>query len=363
MSTKYQIFISSTFKDLHQERRAVIEAVLDLGHIPSGMEIFPAADVEQFRYIKKVIDECDYYVLIIGGRYGSIDSSGISFTEREYDYAVKRKKTVLAFIHSDPESIAVKNSDTKPSVKTKLNEFRTKVSKRRLVGKWTKLNELKPMVVTSLVSAFKEKPGVGWIRGDAAASQDLLAESNRLHGLVENLRAENAELKEMTKSRLELSFDQSRDECKTRINGGIFVHVLARNLGTVPIQNCEAILASVLRNGQSVGYLSLKNLSWSQPPDGAPEKYGRIMLADGVEPHLIDVFGTGVVRVGVDGGVDGGVPCFWLRIADAQPLLFTEPGSYRLAIKVSGSGTASVSIALLVDWKGDPHDVGVRVTD
>ena len=63
------------------------------------MELFPASDTEQFSYIKKVIDECDYYVLIIGGRYGSVDSEGISFTEKEYEYAIETNKIVLAFVH------------------------------------------------------------------------------------------------------------------------------------------------------------------------------------------------------------------------------------------------------------------------
>ena len=85
---KFQVFISSTFRDLSDERQDAIRSVLDLGHIPSGMEISPAADVEQFDYIKKVIDECDYYVLIIGARYGSVDSAGVSFTEKEYAYAL-----------------------------------------------------------------------------------------------------------------------------------------------------------------------------------------------------------------------------------------------------------------------------------
>lgn len=53
---KYQVFVSSTYTDLIEERREVIEAIIDLGHIPAGMEGFPAIDMEQFRYIKKVID-------------------------------------------------------------------------------------------------------------------------------------------------------------------------------------------------------------------------------------------------------------------------------------------------------------------
>ena len=87
--------MSSTFTDLVEERQDAIRTILDLGHIPAGMELFPAADTEQLQYIKKVIDECDYYLLIMGGRYGSIDGEGVSYTEREYDYAVDNGKTVL----------------------------------------------------------------------------------------------------------------------------------------------------------------------------------------------------------------------------------------------------------------------------
>lgn len=156
MSKKYQVFISSTFTDLVQERQEAIRTVLDLGHIPSGMEIFPAADIEQFRYIKKVIDECDYYVLIIGARYGSMDAAGVSFTEKEYDYAVEQKKTVLAFIHGDPGSIAVAKADTDPALAAKLTAFREKVSTGRLVQYWKTTEELKYRVTVALAKAFGE---------------------------------------------------------------------------------------------------------------------------------------------------------------------------------------------------------------
>jgi hypothetical protein len=105
MDKKYQIFVSSTFSDLVEERQAVSRAILDMGHIPAGMEMFPAADIEQLTYIKKVIDECDYYVLIIGARYGSLDEDGVSYTQREFQYAVETDKTVLAFLHKDMDSV------------------------------------------------------------------------------------------------------------------------------------------------------------------------------------------------------------------------------------------------------------------
>jgi hypothetical protein len=203
MNKKYQVFISSTFTDLIAERQTVLRAVLDLGHIPSGMEIFQAADVGQFEYIKKVINECDYYVLIIGARYGSVDAAGVSFTEKEYDYAVEQKKTVLAFIHSEPGSIAFDKVDADQALAAKLSAFREKVSRGRLVSFWKTPEELTYRVTIALSKAFGDMPGAGWIRGDAAASEELLAQNNNLRNLVDTLRSENEELRERTKPRLD----------------------------------------------------------------------------------------------------------------------------------------------------------------
>ncbi|MGN1152692.1 MAG: DUF4062 domain-containing protein [Candidatus Gastranaerophilaceae bacterium] len=56
---KYQIFVSSTYKDLKNERKAVIEQILNMGHLPVGMELFVASDDEQFEYIKRITNNCD----------------------------------------------------------------------------------------------------------------------------------------------------------------------------------------------------------------------------------------------------------------------------------------------------------------
>lgn len=182
---KYQVFVSSTFKDLIDERQDAIRNILDLKHIPAGMELFPASDTDQLVYIKKVIDECDYYLLIMGGRYGSMDSKGISYTEREYDYAVKTGKFVIAFVHADPSSIPVGKSDVHPEVAAALKAFREKVQSGRLVKEWKNRSQLEGLVIKSLIRAFDEFPQVGWIRGDSAASEATLEQSNRI--IQENL--------------------------------------------------------------------------------------------------------------------------------------------------------------------------------
>lgn len=196
MQKKYQVFISSTFKDLVEERQDTLKSVLDMGHIPSGMEIFPAADVEQFEYIKKIIDECDYYVLIVAARYGSLDAAGVSYTEKEYHYAVSQKKTVLAFIHNDVGNIATNKTDTDRELQKKLAAFRKEVANSRLVQLWSSREELRSKVIISLHKAIIEYPAVGWMRASAAASEDLLAQINQL-------RLENDELR----SRVVAPFD------------------------------------------------------------------------------------------------------------------------------------------------------------
>jgi hypothetical protein len=107
---RYQIFVSSTFRDLLEERQAALQAILEMGHIPSGMEIFPAASETPWELIAKIIDDCDYYVVIVGGKYGSIEQDGVSYTEKEYDLAQERGKPTLGFLRRDLEELPITES-------------------------------------------------------------------------------------------------------------------------------------------------------------------------------------------------------------------------------------------------------------
>jgi len=98
---KYQIFISSTYEDLKEEREVAIKTILSLYHIPIGMEMFNAGDSEQWTVISQTIETSDYYVVIIGERYGSTTDSGVSYTEKEYDYAISKGIPVFAFIKDE----------------------------------------------------------------------------------------------------------------------------------------------------------------------------------------------------------------------------------------------------------------------
>jgi hypothetical protein len=78
-----------------------MKAVLEMGHIPVGMEMFSAADEEQWKLISRYIQETDYYVVVIAHRYGST-VDGLSYTEKEYDFAVTHGIPALGFLIATP---------------------------------------------------------------------------------------------------------------------------------------------------------------------------------------------------------------------------------------------------------------------
>ncbi len=191
MEKRFQVFVSSTFKDLEDERQEVMHALLELDCMPAGMELFPAANETQWNLIKKVIDDCDYYVLILAGRYGSISPEGLSYTEMEYRYALSINKPTIAFIHRDPGKIIAEKTETTDESKAKLAEFRTLVEKK-LCKQWDTPQELGSVVSRSLIQLIKSNPAVGWVRANELADREATMELLQLRRRVEELQAELA---------------------------------------------------------------------------------------------------------------------------------------------------------------------------
>lgn len=189
MDKRYQVFISSTYADLHDERQEVMQALLELDCIPSGMELFPAANEDQWSLIQKVIDDCDYYIVIVAGRYGSIGLEGVSYTEMEYSYAVKVGKPVLGFVHRDPGVLPSSRCESSEEGKVKLNAFRELVQKK-MCRFWGSPADLGSQVSRSLIKQIRNAPGVGWVRGDLVPDESVAEEILSLRRRIEELQAE-----------------------------------------------------------------------------------------------------------------------------------------------------------------------------
>lgn len=109
MKKIYRVFVSSTFTDLEDERKEVTQALLESDCMPTGMEMFHAADKKQWKLIQNEISSCDFYIVIIAGRYGSVHpETKISYTQMEYEYAYKIGLPIFAFIYKNPDDLPAK---------------------------------------------------------------------------------------------------------------------------------------------------------------------------------------------------------------------------------------------------------------
>ncbi|MBA3927724.1 DUF4062 domain-containing protein [Listeria rustica] len=185
MKKKYQVFISSTYSDLIDERQMAVEAVLNAGHIPAGMELFKSGDKTQKEVIKKWIEDSDVYFLILGGRYGSIDfETGLSYTHWEYEYATTLKKPIFSVVISNQyldkkvKSMGLAATD---GYRENYEEFRDKVLSK-VSRFFDDLKDIKITILESLQELASDDKVEGWV-------------SSKEIGSFEKIQTENSKLK------------------------------------------------------------------------------------------------------------------------------------------------------------------------
>lgn len=207
---KYQIFISSTFSDLEPVRSKVSKTILNLQHFPIGMEMFSAGDSEQWEIITETIDVSDYYLLIIGHRYGSVTTEGISYTEKEFDYAVGKGIPVLSFIRERDIPTKAEERESDPVKIASLDAFIAKAKSNKMCEFWTSTDELATKVAVALPKTFKRMPRMGWVRAKEDNSLQILEE-------LTTLSTENRVLREKL-SKLESLVVKPSPSIKIQIN-------------------------------------------------------------------------------------------------------------------------------------------------
>lgn len=191
---KLQVFVSSTFADLKEERQAAVEAILTAGHIPAGMELFTAGDESQMNVIKRWIDESDVYLLILGGRYGSIEpTSQKSYIHLEYDYAVEQQKPLFAVVIDEEyleQRVKQYGLDAiERERQQELNEFRTYVL-TKMVRFWSDPRDIKLAILETMSEFERRSELVGWISGSEAIDSGPVVEE------IARLTRENSDLRQ-----------------------------------------------------------------------------------------------------------------------------------------------------------------------
>lgn len=191
MERKHQVFVSSTYRDLIDERKEIIHALLELDCIPAGMELFPATDEDAWSLIKEVIDGCDYYLLAVGGKYGSTNPDGLGYTEMEYDYAVSKSKPMICFLHEDISSLSASKVESSDSGRERVSKFYEKIKSRHCKF-WNGPADLGGKVSRSLIQLKKKHPSDGWVPGRYAIDGALVSEMERMRIRIIELEGQAA---------------------------------------------------------------------------------------------------------------------------------------------------------------------------
>jgi hypothetical protein len=172
MEKRFQVFISSTYEDLIVERELISMAVLRSHNIPSGMELSSGANERTLDVIYRWIDDSDFFVLLLGGRYGSLDSSTrLSYTELEYNYAKAHGKPIIVLWLTEEyidKKIALGTTTVRTAYERvnidKWNNFKRIVTKDSFCIPVSDPGELEAKTFAALDSVKMSHSLGGWIR-------------------------------------------------------------------------------------------------------------------------------------------------------------------------------------------------------
>lgn len=172
----YSAFISSNFQSLRDERNAVINNLLDFRILPIGMEHFTVSTNGEFSDIEALIDDSDFFILLLGARYGSCDGSGISWTEREYLYADQKKKPILAIVCDELSENLAKEANALSEDSLKQIEFCKRIKENGFVREVTEEFGM-DKIVKQFLNTQNFSKCVGWTRiEDVSKDENALAE-------------------------------------------------------------------------------------------------------------------------------------------------------------------------------------------
>jgi len=185
MNKRYQVYVSCRIPWTDEQRRGVVRAIVGTGCIPVGMDLGAAGDEEEREIAERVVHDCDYYLLIEGrGAEPRVDN--------ETEYATSRGVAVIALMQEARPQSPREGPSIAPA--TASVTLRNGITSGRIVRTWGHSAELPGAVALGLSLAIRTRPAIGWVRGDVAATADLLAEADVLRRERDALRAKLAAL-------------------------------------------------------------------------------------------------------------------------------------------------------------------------
>jgi len=143
-----KVFLSSTYLDLIEHRKAVVNSLRTMGEEVKHMEIFGARDEEPTEASLEELDKCDVLVGVYAYRYGTVPKgTKTSVTEQEYLQAAKKGIPILVFVVDENHPWPPKSMDKSL---IKINKFKSKATKEHAPEYFTSPDNLAHKVNSSI---------------------------------------------------------------------------------------------------------------------------------------------------------------------------------------------------------------------
>ncbi|EXR20516.1 hypothetical protein J671_0414 [Acinetobacter sp. 1130196] len=189
LDTRYQIFISTSGREMQPERMVLSQTLVSMGFFAWGLEYRSPLTTTLAR---RQIDESDYIVLLLGSQYGEQSISGASYFALEYEYALSRAKPIVVFMHEQPESREMHLQEAHPQLKEKFLAFRKKLlHEAHHIFYFKSPRDLELAVRLNMPLIVEQHVGQGWV--PAHQAHQLEDEINRLKSKISQLEQQLVE--------------------------------------------------------------------------------------------------------------------------------------------------------------------------
>lgn len=180
---RYHVFICTSGTDMQAERVVLSQALVSQGFFSWGLEQRTPLTTA---FARRQIDDCDYFVLLLGGCYGELSASGVSYMHLEYIYAVTKRKPILVIMHEAPESRPPELQEKTSEARLKFHDFRQQLQREReVVVSYRNMRDLEMAVRRAMPLMTDRFVSAGWIRPQD--SQKLQDEIDRLRQKIAQL--------------------------------------------------------------------------------------------------------------------------------------------------------------------------------
>lgn len=159
-SKRYQVFLITSGDDTRAERMVLSQSLMAIGCFSWGLEQRTPLSTTLAR---RQIDECDYVVVLLGGKYGEQSISGESYMHLEIKYATSRQKPMLVFMHDKPEQLDSKLVENRIELRQRFYQLREEL-KQCTHFTYHSARDIDMLVRIQMPKFIEKNPQVGWIQ-------------------------------------------------------------------------------------------------------------------------------------------------------------------------------------------------------